>query len=217
MAKRINTFLSFLVFVTFIWSSDRSFAQIIPYDSELIEANYIKEIEAHRLNNDQSFRNKETTLLSDDYFPHFTGLNYFPVDLKYRIVGQLAKLSESERMNLEMTNGTPYGFMHYGKISFYMKGEAIELQVFEYPSRGSAATAIFVPFKDLTTGEESFGGGRFLIINIPEGVQIVVDFNLAINPICVYDPEHSCPISPPSNYLSARIAAGAKMYYHPDQ
>jgi len=213
MEKSIKFFL--WLFVIAIMTKNSSFAQIIPYNSELIEDNYTKEIEAHRDSEDKSFRNKETTLLSDDYFTHFTGLNYFPVDLRFRLVGKLTRLSKTERMNLEMTNGTPYGFMHFGKINFYMEGESVELQVFEFPSRDSVATAIFVPFTDLTTGKENFGGGRFMIINIPEGEQIVVDFNLAINPICVYDPDYSCPISPQSNFIPKNIIAGANMYYDP--
>ncbi len=209
---------------TFVWSfscllaAGPSFAQIIPYDSELIEANYKKEIEARRVEEDISFSNKETTLLSEDYFQRFTGLNYFPVDLSYRLVGKLSRLPESKQMDLEMTDGNPHGFMHYGKITFYLEGQPVALEVFEFPSQpGSAPTAIFVPFTDLTTGEASFGGGRFLIIKIPEGDRIVVDFNLAINPICVYDPDHACPVSPPSNFIPERITAGAKMYYDPEE
>jgi uncharacterized protein len=215
MVKIKNIIPYVFVFFTFFLTNSKLSAQIFPYDSELIEENYKKEIEAFRLKEEKSFRNKETTLLSEDYFARFTGLNFFPVDLKYRIVGKLTRLSESEKMNLEMTFGTPYGFMHYGKINFYLEGELVELQVFEFPSR-NATTAIFVPFTDLTTGKENFGGGRFMIIKIPKGDQIVVDFNLSINPICVYDPEHSCPIPPETNYITKRITAGVKMYYDPE-
>ncbi len=212
MVKIKNIALWIFVLFAFFLTSSNLFAQIIPYDSELIEGNYAKEIETYRSQDEKSFKNKETTLLSDDYFTRFTGLNYFPVDLRYRIVGNLTRLSESEKMNLEMTFGTPYGFMHYGKINFYLEGKSVELQVFEFPSKNET-DAIFVPFTDLTTGKENFGGGKFMIIKIPKGDQIVVDFNLSINPICVYDPEHSCPIPPESNYIAKRITAGVKMYY----
>jgi uncharacterized protein (DUF1684 family) len=212
MIKYIKAGVSFFLLLVCLLANNMLVSQIIPYDSELIEDNYSKEIEAHRVKEEKSFRNKETTLLSDDYFSRFTGLNYFPVNLKYRIVGKLIKLAESEQTNLKMTNGTPYGFLHYGKVNFFIDGKFYELEVFEFPSRGETK-AIFVPFTDKTSGEENFGGGRFMIINIPKGDQIVIDFNLAINPICVYDPEHSCPIPPESNYIDERITAGAKMYY----
>lgn len=192
-----------------------STAQIIPYDSELIEANYKKRVEARRVKEEASFRNKETTLLNDAYFENFTGLNYFPIDIKYQIVGKLTRLAESKKMDLELTNGAPYGFMHFGKIEFHLEGKLIELTVFEFPSR-SGPKAIFVPFTDQTTGEENFGGGRFMVIKIPKGGQVIIDFNLAINPICVYDPDHACPISPKTNFIDIKILAGAKMYYDPE-
>lgn len=212
---KINIVLSRLgLFILFLTSSSL-FAQITPYSSDQIETNYAKEIETHRLQDDGSIRDKQTTLLSNEYYERFTGLSYFPADIKYRVAAKLIKLSESERMNLDMTGGTPYGFMHYGKVSFFIDGEAIDLEVFEFPSR-SGTKSLFVPFTDETSGEESFGGGRFILINIPKEDQIIVDFNLAINPICVYDPEHSCPIPPESNYIPKKITAGVKMYHDPE-
>ncbi len=213
MLKVRKSVLCFSVITLLILAGEVE-AQIIPYDSELIEEAYAREITARREREEASFRNKETTLLSDEYFKNFSGLNYYPVNLKYRVVGQLHRLPQSEKMNLDLTDGSPYGFMYYGKLSFFLEGQPVELKVFEFPSHpGSGPTAIFVPFTDMTTGVENFGGGRFLIIKIPEGEQIVVDFNLAINPICVYDPEHACPVSPPANYIPQKIQAGAKMYY----
>jgi uncharacterized protein len=215
MKTSIKTVLIPIGFLTIFFTNNTLFAQITPYSSDLIETNFTKEIKAHRLQDDTSIRDKQTTLLCDDYFPRFTGLSYFPADIKYRVAAKLIKLTEPERMKLDMTGGTPYGFMHYGKVSFYLDGEAVELEVFEFPSR-SGVRSLFVPFTDNTSGEESFGGGRFVLINIPEGDQIIVDFNLAINPICVYDPEHSCPIPPESNHISKRITAGVKMYNDPE-
>jgi len=215
MARNMKVVLSLFGSCALCLASITSFAQIIPYDSELIEQNYATELQVHRVAEEKSFRNKETTLLSDDYFERFTGLNYFPADIKYRIVAKLVRLSETELTNLGTTGGTPYGFMRFGKVEFFLDGKAIELQVFEFPSDDTARPAIFVPFRDATSGKDSYGGGRFMIINIPQSDQVVVDFNLAINPICVYDPDYICPIPPLSNTISDRIVAGAMMYFDP--
>lgn len=206
--------IKFFLIIFFVLASNLSFAQIVPYNSDLIEADYAKAIDTHRKAEVKSFRNKKTTLLSDEFFPRFTGLNYFPSDLKYRVIGKLTHLPKPKRTNLTMTGGGEYGFVHYGHVSFYIDGKAIKLQAFEYPSR-NPKKSIFVPFTDGTTGEESYGGGRFMIINIPKSEQIVLDFNLAINPICVYDPTHACPVPPRSNKLETKIIAGAKMYHDP--
>ncbi|NOX70773.1 MAG: DUF1684 domain-containing protein [Gammaproteobacteria bacterium] len=215
MAKFARMVLSFVGSCSVFLASSASVAQIIPYDSELIEENFAAEIAAHRAIEDRNIRNPETTLLSDDYFSRFTGLNYFPVDIKYRVAGRLTRLSTSELTNLGMSRGTPYGFMRYGKVSFYLQGKAVELQVFEFPSASSAPPAIFVPFRDATSGKESYGGGRFMIIRIPKGDRIMVDFNMAINPICVYDPEYLCPVPPLANSIRSEITAGARMYFDP--
>jgi len=216
MAKNKKAVLSFFGSCMLFVASTSVIAQIIPYNSEMIEENFAAEIQAHRVIEDANIRNKETTLLSDDYFERFTGLNYFPADLKYRITAKLTKLSESELTNLAMTSGTPYGFMHYGKVNFYLEGESVELQVFEFPSDSSAPASIFVPFRDGTSGKDSYGGGRFLVVNTPKSEQVIVDFNMAINPICVYDPEYICPIPPLANTIRHPISAGAKMYFDPN-
>ncbi len=215
MKNNSKPFFYYKYLILFVFIGNISIAQIVPYDSDLIKGNYSKEIVIHRTKEEKSFKNKETTLLSDDYFARFTGLNYFPVNLKYRVVANLTRSDDPKRRDLEMTFGNPYGFVHFGKVNFYLDGESIELDVYEFPSR-EYSTAIFVPFTDLTTGNENFGGGRFVIINIPKEDQIVIDFNLAINPICVYDPSHSCPIPPESNFINKQILAGAKMYYDPE-
>jgi len=72
--------------------------------------------------------------------------------------------------------------------------------------------ALFVPFTDQTSGEETYGGGRYLVLDIPNGDELDIDFNMAFNPFCVYNPEHSCPIPPSENHLSVKIPVGELMY-----
>ncbi len=110
------------LFFTILVSEGTSSAQIIPYNSELVETDYEKKIEIRRMNEEKSFRNKETTLLSDEYFSHFTGLNYFAVDASFRVIGKLTKMSESERINLDLTDGSAYRFMRYGTVNFSIEG-----------------------------------------------------------------------------------------------
>lgn len=212
----IHSYKIFLLSIL-ILLNNISYADIIPYNSDRIEANYAKAIKEHRNAEDKSFRDKKTTLLSKEYFPRFTGLSYFPANLKYQVIGRLTPLSKKESTNLEMTHGGPYGFIHYGKVNFYLEGMAVELQVYEFPSNDPEIKSIFVPFTDKTTGKESYGGGRFMIIQLPESEQIVIDFNLSINPICVYDPEHACPVPPRSNRIKKSISAGVKMYHDPNE
>jgi uncharacterized protein len=67
---------------------------------------------------------------------------------------------------------------------------------------------LFLPFKDLTNGTESYGDGRYLDLSIPEGEPLVIDFSKAYNPYCAYSSHYSCPIPPKENRLRIPIRAG---------
>jgi len=68
---------------------------------------------------------------------------------------------------------------------------------------------LFIPFKDLTSGTETYGGGRYMDIMIPEGDEIILNFNTAYNPYCAYANGYFCPIPPAENTLNVEIRAGA--------
>jgi hypothetical protein len=82
---------------------------------------------------------------------------------------------------------------------------------------------LFVPFRDSTAGNESYGGGRYLLDTV-KGADLgstaagalVFDFNFAYNPSCSYDPAWTCPLPPPGNRLDIRVEAGEKVYTAPD-
>ena len=71
---------------------------------------------------------------------------------------------------------------------------------------------LFLPFLDDTNGEESYGGGRYIDLKIPEGDQMTIDFNTAYNPYCAYDAKYSCPIVPRENYMDVEVRAGVKAF-----
>jgi uncharacterized protein (DUF1684 family) len=71
---------------------------------------------------------------------------------------------------------------------------------------------LFLPFADLTNGEETYGGGRYLDLTIPTGNTILLDFNKAYNPYCAYNPKYSCPLVPKQNRLDIPIIAGVKAF-----
>jgi len=71
---------------------------------------------------------------------------------------------------------------------------------------------LFLPFTDATNGNETYGGGRYIDLSIPNGDQIVIDFNKAYNPYCTYNKKYSCPIVPSQNALDIEIFAGVKAF-----
>ena len=105
-------------------------------------------------------------------------------------------------------------FLRIGWVSFRVYGQDCRLAVYwldEY------AGGIFIPFRDATSGHQSYGGGRYLWDSAKgadlgsEGDQLVVDFNYAYHPSCVYDERWSCPLSPDENRLPVAISAGERL------
>ena len=70
--------------------------------------------------------------------------------------------------------------------------------------------SLFLPFADLTNGQTTYNGGRYLDVEMPRTDEVFIDFNLAFNPFCVYDDSFVCPIPPKENYLDFLVEAGEK-------
>jgi uncharacterized protein (DUF1684 family) len=102
-------------------------------------------------------------------------------------------------------------FTRYAQVHFQLQGQSCNLTIFK-ALQGKGAGELFLPFKDYTSGTETYGAGRYLDIKIPADNQIDIDFNLAYNPYCAYSDEYSCPLPPKENFLKVRILAGEQVY-----
>ena len=105
-------------------------------------------------------------------------------------------------------------FVRIGWVDFAVGGVEQRLAVYwlnEY------AGGIFIPFRDATSGNETYGGGRYLWDSAKgadlgsAGDELVLDFNYAYHPSCVYDARWSCPLAPQENWLSIAIEAGERL------
>jgi uncharacterized protein (DUF1684 family) len=79
-----------------------------------------------------------------------------------------------------------------------------------FAEEGSNGERLFVPFTDATTGQETYGAGRYLDLDRTSTGIYVVDFNTAYNPYCAYNPTYDCPVPPKDNRLPVPIRAGEK-------
>jgi hypothetical protein len=108
-------------------------------------------------------------------------------------------------------------YLVYGKAYFIIEGKEFALTIYRnvgLMSKPGYEDYLFVPFRDATSGLKSYGGGRYIDARIIEGDQIIIDFNKAYNPYCVYSKKYSCPIPPSENYLELMVKAGEKNYQH---
>jgi uncharacterized protein len=140
--------------------------------------------------------------------PGFDALDYFDYDPAWRFVAEVVP-AERESRKIAGSGPEPFGATRFAHARF----GGSELELFWLEGYGGG---LFLPFRDATSGSETYGGGRYLLDTVKgadlgaEGGLLVLDFNFAYNPSCAYDPKWACPLSPPANRLAVAVTAGEK-------
>jgi len=162
-----------------------------------------------------SFKVATTSPLKDKDRKNFKGLDFFPFDSTYTVTAYLERTPESEYFNMKTTTDRLSKERVYGVINFELQNEEFKLNVYQNEENLETEELedyLFLPFLDDTNGDTTYGGGRYIDLRIPEGNLIIVDFNKAYNPSCVYNEKYSCPIVPRANYLPIEVKAGLMNY-----
>ncbi len=157
------------------------------------------------------YKSKEKSPLEKKARRKFKGHNFFPMNKKFRVVARFEKADSTVSFAMKTSSTRLPMYDVYGKVYFEIDGVEYALNV--YQSHKSRATekyknSLFLPFTDVTNGEESYGGGRYLDLTIPEGNTMIIDFNQAYSPYCAYSSGYSCPIPPRENDLNIKVKAG---------
>ncbi len=175
------------------------------------------DVAAFREARDGEFRSKDTTPLTDLDFGNFAGLAYFEIDPKYSVEARLERNPGTETFLMTTSAGLTRKYLKFGTLKFEIDGAPYSLTVFRSESQPKEyAGLLFLPFRDLTNGKETYGAGRYLDLRVPEGDSVRLDFNLAYNPSCAYGSDrYSCPLPPRENFLQIKIFAGEKNFEHP--
>lgn len=178
------------------------------------------DLKTFREGRDKEFRNRGESPLKDEDFSVFKGLNYYEVNKAFRVVATLSRATDSKFFLMPTSSGIAKKFVKYGVVKFSLNGRLTKLSVYRSDPETRAkfpeyAHLLFVPFKDATNANETYGGGRYMDIVMPKDDKIILDFNLAYNPNCAYGlDKYSCPIPPRENRLNIAIKAGEKRYFH---
>jgi uncharacterized protein (DUF1684 family) len=136
------------------------------------------------------------------------GLDHWPYDPDMRFEAAVEP-AEPERLIAHSLDGDPYPLDRIGRVRLPIG----ELEVYWIQVYGGG---VFIPFRDATSGTESYGAGRYLLDTIKgadlggAGERLVLDFNYAFNPSCAYDPRWSCPLAPAANWLAVPVRAGER-------
>ena len=161
---------------------------------------------------DELFRTHPQSPLPEEERVAFTRLDYFDYDPTFRVSAVLRDL-DAPLLPIDASGGGTLTFRPFATASFELHGEPHALELYWLEGYGGG---VFLPFRDATSGSETYGGGRYILDTV-KGADLgggkdslVLDFNFAYNPSCSYDPGWVCPLSPPANRLPLRIAAGER-------
>lgn len=170
-------------------------------------------IEEERGQKDEFFKWGYQSPISSEAKDDFKRLNYYPPDPDYRFELQLKEHKEKKVLKIEDTQDNEREFLRWGEFEFKISDTDCKLQAYK---SSPEEEHLFVPFRDATSGKETYGAGRYLDLEIgrhrtSEG-KWILDFNDAYNPWCAYSKIYACPFVPPENWLKATIYAGEKDY-----
>lgn len=161
----------------------------------------------------EEFKNPEVSPLPDRYRAKFESLDFFEPDTTYIVSAYLERTPDSEPIFLPTTTDRKSKERLYGIAHFTLNGKEHQLEIYQsldLIDQEDYEDYLFLPFLDETNGEETYGGGRYIDLRIPNGDTLVIDFNRAYNPYCVYNKKYSCPLVPRQNYLETKVMAGVK-------
>jgi uncharacterized protein (DUF1684 family) len=169
---------------------------------------------------DDLFRTHPQSPIEPDERDSFNGLRYFAHQPAYRVP---ARFEPGDGSELVIETGGQDGavrFRRAGRLVFSLDGVECRLTTL---SLVQYAGGLFLPFRDATSGRETYGGGRYLfdtakntdglVLAIkPGSPDVTIDFNFAYNASCAYSPRWACPLAPPENHLKVAVRAGELSY-----
>ncbi|MBI4393104.1 MAG: DUF1684 domain-containing protein [Euryarchaeota archaeon] len=171
---------------------------------------YVSRVESLRKEKDEAFKSAPWSPIPASERAAFHGLRYFPVDERLRFRLKLDRNAAGERIEMGTSDGDVREYEKYGRLRFELDGVECVLQGYVSPER--TRDTLFIAFRDLTSGKETYGAARYLDLEMSSDDHFELDFNAAYNPYCAYNEDYSCPLAPMENWLKVGIPAGEKLY-----
>jgi uncharacterized protein (DUF1684 family) len=164
----------------------------------------------------KEYGNREESPLTDEDFKVFKGLDFFPINEKFIVEAQFKRTPDEKVFKMKTTGTRLPEYVKYGELAFAIDGKSFQLNLYQnidLTKKEGYEDYLFLPFSDLTCGKESYLGGRYIDMRIPNGETVTIDFNKAYNPYCAYNHKYSCPIVPLENDMDIEVLAGVKKFH----
>lgn len=166
-------------------------------------------LDQYRTNKDEYLRSSRSSPIPYEFRGSFTGLPYFDwnPDLVFTV-----PLNEADgaEVPIATSDGADRVYRRAATVTIEVAGHSQQLALYNTGHPG-----LFLPFRDATSGRESYGGGRYLDIDPNEDGTVTIDFNLAYSPYCAYSDSYSCALPPAENWMQVAIPAGEKTWRKP--
>ena len=170
------------------------------------------EIEQARQEHIHNLSDTSSGVLNLDEIAALGEVNYFPFDSTYQCQVTFTK-SKGRKFEMPTSTDRKPVYRRFGYVDFEIGGKKFRLEVYQnvqLSKQKAYKNYLFIPFKDKTSGNSTYGGGRYIDFKIPTAENPWIDFNTAYNPYCAYSYRYSCPIPPVVNTLDVEIRAGEK-------
>ena len=170
---------------------------------------YVTVIRVARAAKDNEFKSGSSSPVPENRRAELLPLGYFPIDPDYKTAASLEPSSDTAVMQVATSTGVVRQMRRVGTLEFSLKGQPLKLTSFVEVGAPNN-DHLFVPFSDLTTGTETYPGGRYLDLDRNATGIYEMDFNRAYFPYCFYSPTYECPYPPAENRLKVPVRAGER-------
>jgi uncharacterized protein (DUF1684 family) len=170
----------------------------------------VSDLDNFRASKDEFFAEDPHSPLTSHQRAAFSGLSYFPENPALRLNLALDTDVDHDYFEMGTSTGDRQDYRRAGRVVFSVEGQECELFLY---SQEEGSTVFFVPFRDRTSGAETYPAGRYLEAELGPDGTVEIDFNYAYNPYCAYNEHWSCPLPPMENWLMVPIRAG-EMSFH---
>jgi uncharacterized protein (DUF1684 family) len=175
---------------------------------------YVDRLRANRAEKDRVFAEERSSPLPPGVRDDFDGLEYFDPDPDYRVTATVTVHDDPDPVEMETSDGRTVRYLRVVSLSFDLDGRTHTLG--GYRQENAPGDELFVPFRDKTTGQGTYHGGRYMELtpkddgDLSDGDEVPVDFNLAYTPFCAFSDAFSCPLPPEENWLETTVPAGER-------